>query len=735
MNKLKLKSFNSLTNRFSSQNSNSQVLLTYSSMFMTNATSPDTHIFTTVLKSFTSLNHFSLGISLHQHIIVNGLCSDPYISSSLINFYAKLGHTKYARQVFDLMPERDVVPWTAIIGCYSRAGDVNMSFNMFNEMRFNGVEPSVVTLLGMMCGVLELKRVQCLHCCVILYGFAIDVALVNSMINVYGKCGSVKDARELFESMDKWDLISWNSLISGYAQVGNVREILQLLYRMRIEGVEPDQQTFGCLVSANAMESDLQLAKLVHGQIVISGFNLDVHVLTSVVLMYLKCGNADVAFQIFKRIQDKDVVLWTVMISGLVQNDCADKALFVFCEMLKSRVEPSAATITSVLAACAQLGSFDLGTSIHGYIIRQGMTLDIPAQNSLVTMYAKCGRLEQSCAVFDRMGERDLVSWNAIITGYAQNGHLSKALFLFNERIMTLQRPNSVSVISLLQACASTGALHQGKWIHNFVIRNCLRPCILVDTALVDMYCKCGDLHAAQKCFDGMSQRDLVSWSTIISGYGSHGKGEIALRMYLEFLDTGFEPNHVIFLAVLSACSHNGLVHQGLSIFQSMTRDFGIEPKLEHRACVIDILCRARRVDEAYDFYKRNFSEPSVDVLGILLDACRASDNTELGDIIAKGVLVLRPENAGNYVQLTHCYASLDKWNSVGEAWKLMRSLGLRKVPGWSFIELHGVITTFFMDHSSHPQFEEIVFMLKTLTGEMRKKPKKGHQFHHQSTE
>ncbi|KAL5775294.1 hypothetical protein ACOSP7_012851 [Xanthoceras sorbifolium] len=720
MNKLKLKSFNSLTNRFSSQNANCQVLLSYSSMFVTNNTPPDNHTVTTLLKSCASLNLFSLGISLHQHIIVNGFCLDPFISSSLINFYAKFGHTRHARQVFDLMPERDVVPWSAIIGCYSRAGDVNMSFYMFNEMRFDGVEPSVVTLLGMVCGVLELKRVQCLHCCVVVYGFGIDVALVNAMVNVYGKCGNVKDARKLFEMMDKRDLISWNSLISGYAQVGYVRQILRLLYRMRIEGVVPDQQTFGCLVSANAIESDLELAKLVHGQIVRCGFNLDVHVLTSVVVMYLKCGNADVAFRIFERIQDKDVVLWTAMITGLMQNDYADKALLVYHEMLKSRAEPSAATIASVLAACAQLGSLDLGTSIHGYIIRQGMTLDIPAQNSLVNMYAKCNRLEQSCAVFDRMGERDLVSWNAIIAGYAQNGHLSKALFLFNEMCNTLQRPDSITVVSLLQACASTGALHQGKWIHNFVIRNCLRPCILVDTALVDMYCKCGDLHAAQKCFDGMSQHDMVSWSTIIAGYGSHSHGETALRMYSEFLLTGFEPNHVIFLAVLSACSHNGLVHQGLSIFQSMTRDFGIEPKLEHRACVIDILCRAGRVDEAYNFYKRSFPEPSVDVLGILVDACRASDNTKLGNFIAKDVLTLRPENAGNYVQLAHCYASLDRWDRVGEAWTLMRSLGLKKLPGWSFIELHGVITTFFMDHRSHPQFEEIVFMLKTLNGEMR---------------
>lgn len=699
----------SLVNILSSQNANPEVNLSSSSTFIT------------LLKSCISLNLFTLGLSLHQQVFVNGLSLDPYISSSLISFYSKFGRAKIARRVFDLMPHKDVYAWTGIIGCYSRAGDVNMSFCMFNQMRINRIEPSAVTLLGMVCGVLELKHVKCLHCCVVLYGFEINMSLVNSMINVYGKCGSVEDARDLFEKMDKRDLISWNSLISGYAQVGNVREIFRLLYRMRIEGVDPDHQTFGSLLSANVTENDLELGKLVHGQTMRAGFHLDTHIVTSLIVMYMKCGNVNVAFRIFEQMQEKDVVLWTAMISGLVQNDCADKALLIFSEMLKSRIEPSNSTIGSALSACAQLGSLDFGTSIHGYIIRQETTLDIPAQNSLITMYAKCGQLEQSCTVFDRMGGRDLVSWNAIIAGYAQNNHLSKAFFLFTEMRATLQQPNSITVLSLLQACASVGALHLGKWVHNIVVRSCRRPCILVDTALVDMYCKCGDLDSAQKCFDVMTQHDVVSWSTIIAGYGSHGKGEIALRMYEEFLLTRFEPNHVMFLAVLSACSHKGFVQQGLNIFKSISRDFGFEAKLEHHACVIDILCRAGRVEEAYDLYKRNFSYPSVEVLGILLDACRATCNMKLSKIIANDVLMLRPTDAGNYVQLAHCYASLDRWEGVGEAWTLMRSLGLRKLPGWSFIELNGVITTFFMDHSSHPQFEELVFVLKTLKKLMRK--------------
>ena len=202
---------------------------------------------------------------------------------------------------------------------------------------------------------------------------------------------------------------------------------------------------------------------------------------------------------------------------------------------------------------------------------------------------------------------------------------------------------------------------------------------------------------------------------------GYYGKGETALRFYSKFLESGMKPNHVIFLSVLSSCSHNGLVEQGLNIYESMTRDFGIAPNLEHHACVVDLLSRAGRVEEAYNLYKKKFSDPVLDVLGIILDACRANGNNELGDTIANDILMLRPMDAGNFVQLAHCYASINKWEEVGEAWTHMRSLGLKKIPGWSFIDIHGTITTFFTDHNSHPQFQEIVCTLKILRKEMIK--------------
>ncbi|ESQ38148.1 hypothetical protein EUTSA_v10028467mg [Eutrema salsugineum] len=712
------KTFNSLINHFSSHGDHLQVLSTFSSM-LANRFQPDAFTFPSLLKACASLQLLSFGLSIHQQVLVNGFSSDCYTSSSLVNLYAKFGILGHARKLFDEMRERDVVHWTTMIGCYSRAGFVGEVFSLVNEMRYQGVKPGPVTLLEMLSGVSEIVQLQCLHAFAVVYGFNCDIAAMNSLLNLYCKFGRVLDAKDLFDQMEQRDMVSWNTMVSGFAIVGNMTEILKLLYRMRDDGLRPDQQTFGASLSVSGTMCDLIMGRMIHCQIVNTGFDADMHLRTALMTMYLKCGEEEASFRVFETIPDKDVVCWTVMVSGLVRLGRAEKALIVFSEMLDSGSDLSSEAIASVVAACAQLCSFDLGSSVHGYVLRKGHTLDTPALNSLITMYAKCGHLDKSLALFERMNERDLVSWNAIISGYAQNGDLCKALLLFKEmKFKTSQRVDSLTVVSLLQACSSTGALPVGRLMHCIVIRSFISPCTLVDTALVDMYAKCGYLEAAQSCFDSISQKDFVSWGTLIAGYGFHGKGDIALEIYSEFLRSGMEPNHVFFLAVLSSCSHNGMVQPGLRIFSSMVRDFGVEPNHEHLACVVDLLCRAKRVEEAFKFYKESFTKPSIDVLGIILDACRANGKTELEDIICLDMIELKPVDAGHYVRLAHSFASMKRWDDVSESWNQMRSLGLKKLPGWSKVEVNGRITTFFMNHTS--QSDETVSVLKLLSKEMK---------------
>ncbi|KAJ0264885.1 Pentatricopeptide repeat-containing protein [Hirschfeldia incana] len=712
------KTFNSLINHLSSHGNHHQVLSTFTSM-LANRVLPDAFTFPSLLKACASLHLLSFGLSLHQQVLVNGFSSDSYTSSSLVNLYAKFGFLIHARKVFDEMRERDVVHWTAMIGCYSRAGLVEEALSLVNEMRFQGIKPGPVTLLEMLSGVKEITELKCLHAFDIVHGFDCDVTVTNSVLNLYCKCDCVGDAKVLFDQMERRDMVSWNTMVAGFAFVGDMSEILKLLCRMSDVCLRPDHQTFGASLSVSGAMYDLDLGRTLHCQIVKTGFDVDMHLRTALMTMYLKCGEEEASFRVLRMIPEKDVVCWTVMISGLVRLGKAEKAMDVFGEMLHSGTELSSEAIASVVAACAQLGSLDLGASVHGYALRQGYKLDTLALNSLITMYAKCGHLDKSLALFEQMNERDLVSWNAIISGHAQNGDLSNALLLFEEmKFKTAHRVDSLTAVSLLQACSSAGALRVGRLIHCVVIRSFIRNCTLVDTALVDMYLKCGYLDVARRCFDSISRKDCVSWGTLIAGYGFHGRGETAMEVYAEFLRSGMEPNHLIFLAVLSSCSHNGMVQHGLETFSSMVRDFGVEPSHEHLACVVDLLCRAKRVEEAFMFYKDNFTKPSIDVLGIILDACRANGETEVEDVVCRDMIELKPVDAGHYVRLAHSFATMKRWEDVSESWKQMKSLGLKKLPGWSKIEMNGRTTTFFMNHTSHS--DEAASVLKLLSKEMK---------------
>ncbi|WOK92565.1 pentatricopeptide repeat-containing protein [Canna indica] len=669
-----------------------------------------------------------LGSALHLQALLFGHApADPFVSSSLLHFYCSSGSLTSARRFFDENPHKSsVITWSALIAAHSRAGCPAAAFSLLGDMRRCDVRPNSVTFLSLL--PLDLLPLQCLHASAVRLGLEADLPLANSLVNAYGRCGSVSLARRLFDSMPERDVVSWNSVISSYSKVGCVREAFDLFAEMRSEGIHMDRITYGSLVSSIVANTDegrskelVRLGKLVHAALLTSGHGLDAHVETALVGMYLKLGEYEYAFLLFDRSSDRrDVVSWSAMISGLVQSGRADKALIIFQQMLSSGLAPTTSTLASAFSACAQLASSKVGASIHGHVIRQGLHLDVAAQNSLVSMYAKCGGMRQSLHLFEAMGDRDLVSWNSAISGYAQNGHLAQAFFLFDKMRMASQRPDTITVVTLLQVCASMGALHHGKLVHNFVIRHEIAPTISLDTSLVDMYAKCGDLEAALRCFTSMPEQDVVSWGSIIAGYGSHGMGDSAIQVYNDFCIKGMKPNDVIFLAVLSACSHAGLVPEGLGILKSMTEQFSLEPCIEHWGCIIDLLCKAGRLEEALGFVNTMSPRPTADVLGILLDACRANGFVSLAEAVATRITALRPDAANSYVQLAHSYAAMRRWEGVGDAWMQMKARGLKKAPAWSFIELNGIITTFFAEHQTHPQHDEIIFLLKVLNSEMR---------------
>ncbi|CAA6673191.1 unnamed protein product [Spirodela intermedia] len=513
------------------------------------------------------------------------------------------------------------------------------------------------------------------------------------------------------------DVISWNTMISG---------LFSRRSPQRLSGAiqEDDGGRRFCSRSADLLLSGLlrrryrwigSCRKSIHGLIITSGVDLDDGVVTSLLTMYLRQKNLSYGYLLFDLAAKRDSVFWTAMTAGLVQNDRADEALKRFPRALISSLvscPPPPVLSRGLRATCLYPWlppppEHDPHGPTGGELSDQHVFQVRPHEAEPAAFLGDAG---------ERPGFLELCDLR-----FRPEWRSGDGLPLLEKMVETGLRPDSITVLLLLKGSASLGSLRHGRPLHGFLVRNQQwPPAVAAMTALVDMYCKCGELRVARSCFDSImaAERDLVSWSSMIAGYGSHGSGEAALELFSAFLSTGIPPNRVVFLAALSACSHAGLVGDGLRIFRSMAEDFGLSPEMEHCACVVDLLGRAGMLREAAAVAR---STPTSEVLGILLDASRTHGDAALAEEVAAEILAMEPAAAGSYVQLAQGFSAASRWDAVGESWARMRSLGLKKTPGWSSVEVNGAAAaTFFVGQSSHPQHGELTSLLRNLYKEMR---------------
>eukprot|EP01018_Ginkgo_biloba_P018427 Gb_38158 [translate_table: standard] len=467
--------------------------------------------------------------------------------------------------------------------------------------------------------------------------------------------------------------------------------------------------------------TDTKQLHALHANMLKNGQNQNVFLLNKLVSMYATCGAMDCARLIFDRIHQRNAFLWNVMIRGYASNGVCKEALGLYYEMQQAGIQPDKFTFPFVLQACASLTALHEGKEIHDDIIRTGLESNVFVGSALVDMYAKCGSIELARQVFDKMFDRNVVSWNALIAGYSKNGPVNEALNLLSE--MQLQgsiKPDMVTMVSVLSPCAQLSALQQGKQIHGYIIRSGFESISVVGNALIDMYAKCGSVDIARKVFDKMPDRNVISWNSMIAGYGLHGLGEHALALFSQLQEHGMKPDPITFVSVLSACSHAGLVDDGCRCFHNMIHDYGITPRVEHYACMVDLLGRSGLLDEAYMFVKRMPLEPSASVWGSLLSACKIHRNSVIAEHVAERLFELEPENAGSYVMLSNIYAEDGRWDDVAKVRKMMKDRGLKKNPGCSLIEVNNRVHAFLAGDRLHPQSETIYTTLEVLAGQMK---------------
>ncbi|KAJ4974967.1 hypothetical protein NE237_008141 [Protea cynaroides] len=648
---------------------------------------PNSFTFSSVLTACTAVGDLEMGRGVHGWVLKCGAGDDVFVGTAIVDLYAKCGDIDEALKEFLWMPIHNVVSWTAIISGFVQNEDYNSALQFFKQMREKREATNIYTITSVLraCAKPEMVReaIQ-IHSWILKTGFYSDSTVRDSLINTYSKLGAVEMSEVLFRETGNTKQVStWASMLSAFAQNQSFGRTIEIFRRMLEEGLSPDSV---CCSSTLSIVGCLELGRQIHCYIYKTGLILDVSVACALFTMYSKCDSLEESYDIFEVISDKDEVSWTSMISGFAEHGYADWAFHLFQNMQLEEIRTSPMSLAAVLTACSSLRSLQKGKEVHGYALRMGVSAETLVGGALVTMYWKCGALVSARQVFNKMPKKDQVSVASLLTGYAQNGFIEEALLMFRSWLMVGLEIDCFMISSLLSAAATLTSSALGIQLHSYILKVGLYSDLSVGSSLVITYSKCGSIDDARKVFDRLEKPDLVTWTSMIVGYSQHGQGAEALRLYKLMRKEGIVPDSVTFVGVLSACSHSGLVEEGLFHLNSMTKDYGIEPGPHHYACMVDLLGRSGRLRDAERFISDMPIKPDALVWGTLLGACRSHGDVELGRLAAEKVLELEPGDAGAYVSLSNICADQGNWEEVMKIRGLMKGTGVKKEPGWSSV-------------------------------------------------
>ncbi|KAJ4965115.1 hypothetical protein NE237_016964 [Protea cynaroides] len=717
---------------------------------------PGTYI--SLLQCCIDLDSIDQGRKLHARIgMVRNL--NPFIETKLVGMYAKCGSLEDARRVFDQMQERNLFTWSSMIGAYARERRWWEIIDLFFLMMADGILPDEYLLpkiLQACANVGDAVSGELIHSVVIRSGMDLCVHVNNALLAMYAKCGRLISARRFFEKMDKKDMVSWNSIISGYCQSGQNEEALQLFDKMKVEGVKQGIITWNILIAS-----------------------------------YNQSGNCDLAMELMRKMETlgiaPDVFTWTSMVSGYAQNNRKNLALELFREMMVVGVEPNAVTVASAVSACATLKALEKGKQLHSIGIKTGYMGDVLLGNSLIDLYSKCSKIEAAQRVFDNISEKDIFTWNSMIGGYTQcgycgkaydlfvmmqdsgvqpnvvtwnvmisghiqngdedrameffqrmetegmikqstvtwnllisgslqNGHINKALGILRQMQSLHVPPDSVTLLSILPACANLVALKKVNEILGCIFRRSLNSKLSIANSLIDAYAKAGNMVYARSIFENLSVKDTISWNSIISGYVLHGLPEIAIDLFDRMRQVGLNPSGGTVTNIILAYSLKGMVDEGKQIFSSMIDDYQILPSLEHFSAMVTLFGRSGRLSEAAKFIKEMDIEPDSTVWDALLTACRVHGSAGLAVHAAEHFMELEPENPLNYRLVPQIHALV----GGSEVRKPKMINGTSRSLGCSWIEIKNTVHTFITGDQSLPNSESLYSQLNCIAEKVR---------------
>ncbi|XP_054791979.1 pentatricopeptide repeat-containing protein At2g03380, mitochondrial-like [Prosopis cineraria] len=626
----------------------------------------------------------------HALLLVHGLTDDLLCVTKLVSLYGSFGFVQYARTVFDRIPSPDFYSWKVMLRWYFLNDMYSEIVPFYTRMRVSvqGHDEVVFTfVLKAACELRDVVEGMKVHCQIVKTN-TIDSFVLTGLLDMYSKCGEVQRARVVFDEMFDSHVVSWTSMIAAYVQNDSEEEGLVLFNRMREGFIAGNQVTVGSLLKACTKLGYLHQGKWVHGYVIKNGIEMEHFLATCLLDMYVKCGDIRDARSVFDELSTAELVSWTAMIVGYTQRGHPDKALELFANEKWACLMPNSLTVASLLSACAQLSNTTMGKSLHVQIIKLG--LDDPVVSSaLVYMYAKCHMTADARDIFETITHRSVISWNSIISGYAQNGSAHEALGLFKRMRLASFLPDAVTLVCTFSSCASLGALELGSSLHALSLKyGTVSSSVYVGTALLNFYAKCGDAKSARAVFDEMRDKNSVTWSAMIGGCGMLGDGNASLALFMDMLKENLELNEVVSTTILTACSHAGMVGEGLRLFILMCKELNFVPSMKHYTCMVDLLARSGNLEAALEFINKMPVQPNVGVYGAFLHGCGLHSRFDLGEVALRRMLELHPDESCYYVLMSNLYASDGRWSQVKHVRELMKQRGLNKVPGRSAVQM-----------------------------------------------
>ncbi|XP_026418049.1 pentatricopeptide repeat-containing protein At3g03580 [Papaver somniferum] len=680
---------------------------------------PDNFTFPSVINACAGLSDMENGKFVHECILEMGFGSDLFVCNALIDMYSRFRCLDEARNLFDKMSQRDIVSWNCLISGYSANKEWIEAVEIFSLSRNSGLLPdsfTVSSILPAFGNMFYVEEGLIIHGLIHKIGVDSDRLINNGLISMYCKFESLNDARKVFDEMGSRDNVSWNTMICGYSQVGLFSDAIMMFKDMIIR-FKPDLLTLTDVLKACGHMKDLEFGKFVHEYMKSKGFNCSTLAGNILITMYARCGDLCSSLGVFDQLPVRDSVSWNSLISGYIDSKCYGEVIKLFKMMNDSEVKPDSVTHLMLLSMCTEQAEFIHGKVLHCNVLKMGFNSSLTVSNAILGMYAKCGSSEDSLKQFEEMKIRDAVTWNTLISGSVHSGNCELGLKVISQMRTEGLIPDCATMLSILPACSFLAIKKQGKEIHGSILKFGLDSEVHIGNALIEMYSKCGSLQNALHVFNSLKMKDVVTWTALVSAYGMYGEGKKALRAFSEMESMGILPDRIAFVAIIYACSHSGLIQEGLQCFHQMKDNYRIKPEAEHYACVVDLLSRSGHLDEAEKFILEMPVKPDASIWGALLSACRSSTSgSQISERVSKRILGCDPNNTGYYILVSNVYAGLGKWEQVSRIRKSMKGKGLKKEVGCSWIEIQNRVYVFGTGNRYIEQSEEIHKLLKKLS-------------------